>query len=153
LDKLKTSGCAVIHDIVAEHGKKSFNIDHVIVSPQGIFAVETKTYSKPAKESAKARFDGEKVVMVGLPSDNHSVRQAQANAAWLYDELKKRTQKNYHVTPVVVYPGWWVDAYISKEIWVLNPEGLAILIPQQTQSMNEADRNYITYLLSLMASN
>jgi hypothetical protein len=150
LDKLKTHGYAVIHDVVAKHGKSTFNIDHVIVAPQGIFAVETKTYSKPAKEPAKAHYDGEKVQMTGRKSDVTSVKQAQANASWLRKELEKKTQRNYRVTPVVVYPGWWVDDFLSNEIWVMNPEMLAIRLPQQAPSISELEVNHLTYLLALM---
>jgi hypothetical protein len=150
LDKLKTHGYAVIHDVVAKSGKSTFNIDHVIVAPQGIFAVETKTYSKPAKEKAEAYYDGEKVVMTGKAPDRTSVKQAQANALWLKEQLEKKTQRNYHVTPVLVYPGWWVKPHVSKEIWVLNPEGLAIHIPNLAKSLSDLEVKHITYLLSLM---
>ncbi|MBL7123983.1 MAG: NERD domain-containing protein, partial [Actinobacteria bacterium] len=44
-DDLRGQGFVIFHDIVAGN----FNIDHVILTPHGIFTVETKTYSKPPK--------------------------------------------------------------------------------------------------------
>jgi hypothetical protein len=40
-----------------------------VVSPHGIFAVETKTYSKPANINATVTFDGEKVTLSGYQPD------------------------------------------------------------------------------------
>ena len=58
LDQLMLKGAAVFHDFPAEN----FNIDHVVISAQGVFAVETKGYTKsgdmPGKEAARVVFDG-----------------------------------------------------------------------------------------------
>lgn len=58
LDQLMRQGAAVFHDFPAEH----FNIDHVVISRRGVFAVETKGYSKPGdlrgKAGATVSFDG-----------------------------------------------------------------------------------------------
>lgn len=43
LDRLMRQGAYVYHDVPAER----FNIDHVVVSPQGMFAVETKGFRRP----------------------------------------------------------------------------------------------------------
>ncbi|MBE7424582.1 MAG: NERD domain-containing protein [Ideonella sp.] len=43
LGKVTRRGAAVFHDVPAE----GFNIDHVVVATQGVFAVETKGFSKP----------------------------------------------------------------------------------------------------------
>lgn len=42
LDQLMRQGAAVFHDFPAEQ----FNIDHVVIAAQGVFAVETKGYTK-----------------------------------------------------------------------------------------------------------
>jgi hypothetical protein len=54
LEDLRSQGCRVFHDIVGN----GFNIDHVVVSPHGIFVIETKTYSKPRRREARVEFDG-----------------------------------------------------------------------------------------------
>ena len=43
LENLRADGARVFHDLVGE----GLNIDHVVVSPHGIFVLETKTWSKP----------------------------------------------------------------------------------------------------------
>ncbi len=125
LDELKAKGCAVLHDIVVP-GPPTFNIDHVIISPRGIFAVETKTRSKPTKGNAEVKYDGEKIILTGLRPDYNSVKQAIANARWLHEMLLKSTGKSFFVKPVVVFPGWWVTEYLSNEVWVLNPNRLQV---------------------------
>ena len=43
LERLRERGAQVIHDFPGE----KFNIDHVVVHQSGVYAIETKTYSKP----------------------------------------------------------------------------------------------------------
>jgi hypothetical protein len=147
LDELKIKGYAVLHDIVV-NGRQSFNIDHVVISTHGIYAIETKTVSKPAKEQAKAHFDGEKVILAGRKPDEGAVKQSMANAHWLHDEIQKSTGKSFRVNPVVVYPGWWVDGYIGKDVWVLNPTALEFNINNQPESITQSDTYMIFYHLS-----
>jgi hypothetical protein len=152
LDELKQKGYTVFHDIVVK-GEQRFNIDHVVISTHGIFAIETKTFSKPAEENARAHFDGEKVILTGRKPDSDSVKQSIANADWLRDELKKSTGKSFRINPVVVYPGWWVDDYIGKEVWVLNPKkGLALYIDRQPESISQSDTHLAAYHLSRMVT-
>ena len=49
LDELRQNGHRVFHDILADQ----FNVDHVVISTKGIFAIETKTYSKPQRGEAR----------------------------------------------------------------------------------------------------
>ncbi len=146
LEELRQKGCAIFHDIVG----KDFNIDHVVVSPQGIFAVETKTYSKPARGNPPVAFDGEKVLIPGKQPDQKTIQQAIANAGWLSrDILKKSTGKLFAVMPVLVFPGWWVDeSNNSKRIWVLNPERLVVKISEETHSLSWEDVHLAAFHLS-----
>ena len=50
LNQLMLKGYAVYHDFPADH----FNIDHIVVAPGGVFAVETKARPKPVTEDGKA---------------------------------------------------------------------------------------------------
>jgi hypothetical protein len=68
LDNLKQLGCSIYHDIVIKDKKYTFNIDHIVVSNRGIFAIETKTFSKPLKGLPKAHYDGKKIVRSGRGS-------------------------------------------------------------------------------------
>lgn len=57
LNLLMLAGCRVFHDVPNEpYG----NIDHVLVAPSGVYAVETKTRrKKEGKDTHKAVFDGQ----------------------------------------------------------------------------------------------
>lgn len=57
LEELRAGGAIILHDIVGN----GFNVDHVVISPHGIYVVETKTFSKPKGKDARVVFDGEKV--------------------------------------------------------------------------------------------
>ncbi len=50
LNSLLADGWKVFHDLEFDEypGRKTFNVDHVVVGPGGLFAIETKTRSKPA---------------------------------------------------------------------------------------------------------
>src|SRR5690606_9303397 len=43
LNRLVAEGCRVLHDVPAP----DFNIDHVVVAPGAVYAVETKSFRKP----------------------------------------------------------------------------------------------------------
>ncbi|HWM25732.1 MAG TPA: nuclease-related domain-containing protein [Chthoniobacterales bacterium] len=47
LDDLRGSGYRAFHDLVGD----GFNIDHVVVGPAGVFAIETKFEAAPAKSN------------------------------------------------------------------------------------------------------
>lgn len=147
LDGLKQKGYSVFHDIVVT-GNGSFNIDHVVISTKGIFAIETKTVSKPVKESPKVRYDGEKVVFSGGKFDFDSTKQVKAIAKWLSAELEKSTGKAFQIKPVLVFPEWLVDEYTGKDLWILNPKRLALYIDKQPELISESDAHMVAYHLS-----
>src|SRR5262249_37161947 len=43
LEPLKSDGYRIFHDVPCEGRKKNFNIDHVVVGPSGVAAIEVKT--------------------------------------------------------------------------------------------------------------
>ena len=47
LERLRDGGGQVLHDIPGE----GFNLDHVVISPHGLYVVETKTVSKPSPKA------------------------------------------------------------------------------------------------------
>ena len=74
-----------------------FNIDHVLVTPKGLFAVETKTIRKPATGEAKVIFDGESISINGWNPDRSPVIQVRATSNWMREFLNKETGKTYPV--------------------------------------------------------
>jgi len=135
LEELRQDGCSVFHDVVAD----DFNVDHIIVSQRGIFAIETKTHRK-REGNPKITFDGEKILMDGKSMDPNPVEQAKRNAKWLRDELHRRTGKWFPVKPVVVFPGWWVEEQNSRDVWVLNPGMLKFHIAREPEMLTKDDQ-------------
>jgi len=138
LNKLIAQGYTILHDVWA--GK--FNVDHVVISPRGIFAIETKAISKPPKGDAIVIFNGKTVSLTGHPPDAGPIDEAVRHANWLRKILgdKESTGKPFTVKPVVVFPGWFYkDTGHNKDIWVLNPEMLEIQIAQEPMSLEKTD--------------
>lgn len=122
LDTLRADGYQVFHDVLG----KDFNLDHVLIGPGGVFTVETKTWSKPAKGSPEVLFDGEAIRVGGLEPDRNPVIQARAQAGWLRSVLSESTGHDFAVLPVVVFPGWFVKTSNRprQALWVLEPKAL-----------------------------
>ena len=132
LDRLSSDSIRVFHDLeVLEPGKKPWNIDHVVVTPAGVFAIETKCRRKP-RGSAPDGQQGHKVIFDGhelrfpapMQADRHGLEQAERNANWLSDKLTALNGTPIPITPVLVLPGWWVDATGKGPVTVLNPKRL-----------------------------
>jgi hypothetical protein len=86
LNLLMLEGYHVFHDIPAE----GFNIDHVVVGANGVFAVETKGRSKPnrrgGKKDATVTFDGESLKFP-LSVEKQPLIQARRQATYLINGL------------------------------------------------------------------
>lgn len=127
LETLAEGGYRAFHDLPSDRG--DCNIDHVLVGPAGVFAIETKTRRKPVKDAgqSKIHFDGETVRVGGGPADPAPVVQARAAADEVRRYLEGCTGLRLRVTPAVLYPGWYVergpgaDATGRDGPWVLHP--------------------------------
>jgi hypothetical protein len=122
LEDLRRQGCQVFHDLVAD----GFNIDHVVVAPQGVFVIETKTRNKPAHGPVVIDFNGDRVRVNGLKPDRDPVAQVRASARWLSDHLFESTTRRFPVKGVIVFPGWFIKARVRKksDVWVLNEKSI-----------------------------
>jgi hypothetical protein len=98
-DNFRSQGFVVFHDIVA----KNFNIDHVLLTTHGIFTVETKTYKKSPK--GEISYKDEKIIVGNINIGNGIIIQAESESKWLKSMLKNSTGRDYHVIPVIVFPG------------------------------------------------
>lgn len=126
LERLRENGYQVFHDVIGE----GFNLDHVLIGPAGVFTVETKTLSKPVRGEARIKFDGEKFLVDGFEPDRNPVIQAKAQANWLRGLLSESTGRQFVVSPVVVFPGWFIEQRpgTTREIWALEPKALAAFL-------------------------
>ena len=147
LDTLREKGCKVFHDIVGS----GFNIDHVIISKHGIFALETKTYSKPEKGKAIINYLGDKISINGYEPERDPIIQAKAISTEIKEILKSSTGKDYLIRPVVLFPGWYIEpknANSNKDVWVLNPKALSAFIENQPVILTQEDVKLAEYHMS-----
>jgi hypothetical protein len=145
-EKLRTDGYEVFHDIVGS----SFNVDHVIIGPGGVFTIETKAWRKPVNRDPKIQFDGKTLTAAGWEPDRNPVMQARAQASWLAQLLKESTGKTFPVRPVILFPGWFVEPAdgAAKEVWVLNPKALPEFLQHESERMSREDVKLASYHLS-----
>jgi len=108
LNQLMLLGCRVYHDFPAE----GFNIDHVVIGPAGVYAVETKGRAKPDKgggtQEALVVYDGKGLQFPGW-FETEPVAQAKRQAQWLASWLKSAVGETVPVLPALALPGWFID--------------------------------------------
>lgn len=123
LNQLMLNGYRVFHDI---EGDKQFNVDHLLVGPAGVFAVETKAKTKKkkikGKQSHKVLFDGKSLFFPDKPESPHQafLEQAKRNAKWVSRWLSEATGHPVKVQAVLVLPGWFIEIKKPGDVRVLN---------------------------------
>jgi len=127
LGALRADGCHVFHDLVHEKGERSFNIDHIVVGPQGVFAIETKYRRKQAVHGQLDYKMDADAHTLHFPAyvDRESIPQAEQNAEWLAVFLRKATAEPVKVRPIVTLPGWYVNVRERNGVPVLNEKQIA----------------------------
>ena len=123
LDQVMRQGAAVFHDLPADN----FNIDHIVIAPQGVFAVETKGFSKPIRAGgstdATVVFNGKTLAFPEWTSSK-PLDQAERQARWLATWLSQSTGEPVVVTPVLALPGWFIERKGRGTVQVLNGKEL-----------------------------
>ncbi len=106
LQDLEQHGARVLHDVAGPIG----NIDHVVIHTSGIYAIETKTWSRLEKTFTHLSFDGRKIRRNGRPVKSDPAGQSIRAATWMRNYLKGDLGLNFRfpVKAVVVFPGWQV---------------------------------------------
>ena len=127
LQQLVRQGATIFHDFPAE----KFNIDHVVIASQGVFAVESKGYSKPnrglGKEDATVGFDGQ-VLKFPTWASTKPVEQAERQAEWLAKWLGSAIGSPVGVLPVLALPGWFVERTGRGRVRVFSGRELGSLL-------------------------
>jgi len=144
LNQLMAYGYFVFHDFPADR----FNIDHIIIGPAGVFAVETKTRSKGArkgKQGATIIFEDSKLTFPNF-QESESIQQAKDQSKWLPGFLSKSVGKPVAVKPILAIPGWLVERRTKDpNIMVINPKEVARYVTSSTRVFDEQTIGQVKY--------
>jgi len=147
LQSLTAAGYRVFHDIQKDGNG---NIDHAVLGPAGVFAIETKYRTKqPGKAGEqyhKAEFDGSKIQ---FPSgyDVKAPEQARQNARWLANMLSKAAGMQVTVQPIVALPGWYVTLRANSDVKVLSGKQIPGFISGEPTQLSDQAIQQISYQL------
>ena len=133
-------GARVLHDIPAD----GFNLDHVVIAPQGVFVIETKTRSKPRRSDARVTVTDEGVLIAGLPPDRDPITQVLAASRWVSKLLEKTTGQRVVARGIVVFPGWYVEPMTRQWLnahrpWVLEPKSLPAFLQYEPPVLSDRE--------------
>ena len=102
LERLHEEGFHVFHD----WDKGKGNVDHFLVGPQGVFAVETKAWTgEIAAEGNRLKRDGKFV------PDNRPVKQAMSNAFAVRKLIRESHGEQPFVVPILCFSKATVSCY------------------------------------------
>jgi hypothetical protein len=100
LDELRNFGYRAFHDVPGE----GYNVDHVVVGPAGVFAIETKFRSGRGEIEFR---NGEGLFVGGRKEENDPLSQARRNAKDVNRIIKENCGIDRWVKPIVVFVGDW----------------------------------------------
>ncbi len=151
LNKLMLDGCLVFHDIPSD---ADWNVDHVVVAPTGVFAIETKTRRKgkcpKGKRDYELFYDG-KTLEYPHCNDSHGIDQAKANAKWLGRHLGNALAEEVRATPILTLPGWLVTNRVKPgngELLVLSHKQIrSAILDGRARVLDDKKMRQIAYQL------
>lgn len=152
---LQALGYQVFHDVQAD----GFNIDHLVVGKNGVFAIETKGRHKRNKDLLQTNGNGSgsgkkgyqvfyKDGRLNFPSwtETKPIEQAERQSKWVSQWLTKATGTPVAATPVLVFPGWFVTCQTKPPFPIVNHKQLVGTIPTlRTQALTQQQVDTIIY--------
>ena len=94
----------VLNDLMLRHGRQRAQVDHVVVTPRGVFSLETKSWrGRLEGEETAAHWrqildEGREIRRLGNP-----VRQTRVHAAVVKDVLRAHGLAGIEVQPVLIF--------------------------------------------------
>jgi len=143
LAPLATKGYHIFHDFVYDMrpggDETNFNIDHIAVGPEGVFAIETKAKRKLTKSPVN-ELQPHEITVEGTSVENttlrfpdgstdnkpiaQAIRQAESLQRWL-----SKSGITLEVRPLVVFPGWLIKSPHWKNLGVQSAKNIASRLP------------------------
>jgi hypothetical protein len=146
LNQLMLDGYNVFHDFPAVR----FNIDHIVVGPDAVYAVETKTRSKlrarDIRDNYKVISDG-KTVRFPDYTASEFIDQAERQAKWLQGWLTKAVGDPVKVKPIVLLPGWYVERSTPDGVPVFNPKEVRQFLVKKENTLSQSLHTRIVHQL------
>jgi len=131
LNQLMLAGYRVFHDFLITDKPRSIrNIDHIVIGPNGVFAVETKTRRKVKGENGANVTVLDSALQYPWGLDQRDLAQAQQDAEWLAEWLSKMSNEPVKVGSILVLPGWFVDRRSKPVVTVLSGSEVVANIPK-----------------------
>lgn len=127
LDQLMREGWHVFHDIPADKSGGKFNIDHVLIGPSGVYAVETKGRRKPLTKDGKKQYEAvywNGYIEFPQGRDRQTLKQAKRNAQYVSGWLSKACGFKIEAIPVLLFPGWYFENAVKPPFPLGNPKGV-----------------------------
>jgi hypothetical protein len=150
INQLMADGYRVFHDVPMT----GYSVDHVIVGPAGVFAVETKVRRKPRTSTRSAeyrvKYDGRQLVFPRW-TEKRCLEQACLQAGGLGKFLSQSTGDSVFVSPILALPGWFVEASAQGGPFVLNPKAIRGVITACKPNLDRATIQRIAHQLDQRA--
>ena len=126
----------IFHDIQFE----GFNVDHLVVTPHGVFVIETKGRSKPVvdgKKQARVRLEKD-TLYFPKHSEKQPLEQVKVNVRAVKKWLSESTGFDVPIAGVLVLPGWYIDRkQRAVDPYVLSAKELPQQLPRLTAGVLE----------------
>ena len=128
LEELRADGFRCFHDIVGD----GFNIDHVVVGPAGVFAIETKFRSGSGTIEFR---NGEGIFVGGREEERDPLKQARGNAREVNQLIRRDAGIEAWVKPLVVFVGDWKikNAWRDTDVRVITAGDVGRYFAKQDQ--------------------
>lgn len=144
LQQLRRHGYRSFDDLQAD----GFNIDHVVVGPSGVYAIETKFRSGRGQIDFR---NGEGLFVDGIKMEKDVLAEARRNAAEINRIIKEHCGIDRWVKPLVVFVGDWriTNWWDSTDARVLSERQLGMYFTHEDQP--ELKRSEIELIASHLA--
>lgn len=148
---LQALGYQIFHDIQAD----GFNIDHLAIGKNGVFAIETKGRHKRKRDSKSTSATQGKDYQLfykdgrlHFPSwtETKPIEQAERQAKWVSQWLTSATGQQIFSSPILVFPGWYVTSQTKPPFPIINHKQLIKALPTvRTQTLSQQQVDAIVY--------
>lgn len=130
VSKLSSDSNFVFHDIACKYGsdeKTWRNIDHVIVSTKGIFAIDTKNWALLDREYNQADYIFDNALLVNSAGELQDgvIEEVDQEAVFLENKIKEWLGVQYPVKRVCIMIGAYIK-YAKKDFskyWIFSENG------------------------------